>query len=181
MTFADIIVALRRQFHDYRYIVTNTYIFRHDWESDFFCISNSGLAIEVEVKVSLSDFMADFRKADKHRALAGFKTGYVIRRMGTFNNYTPRDAGTFPFSNIKVTPIEDAKVPNRFYYACPEGIIPVEKVPAYAGLIYCEGRHATIIKKAPLLHKGVGNYTKTLLDKFYWKCVRMEEQLKKAQ
>lgn len=47
-------------------------------------------------------------------------------------------------------------IPNRFYYACPEGLINIDDVPEYAGLIYIEKfnmkKYTKIIKKAPLLH-----------------------------
>lgn len=44
-------------------------------------------------------------------------------------------------------------MPNRFYYACPEGLIQPDEIPAYAGLIYFNCGEFAIIKNAPLIHK----------------------------
>ena len=44
--------------------------------------------------------------------------------------------------------------PNRFFYCCPVGVIPIDKVPSYAGLLYVKNDSTIIeMKKAPLLHK----------------------------
>lgn len=40
------------------------------YESDLYVVTNAGYAVEYEIKTSLSDFRADFRKRDKHRRLA---------------------------------------------------------------------------------------------------------------
>ena len=54
------------------------------------------------------------------------------------------------------------KMPNQFYFACPTGVIKLEEVPEYAGLIYVD--YSTkkvhghvqpmtkVVKKAPMLH-----------------------------
>ncbi len=66
-TVQQIYSALSNYFlNGYKYSMSNTYIFHHDWESDFFCINMSGYSFEIEVKVSKSDFRADFKK-EKHK------------------------------------------------------------------------------------------------------------------
>lgn len=55
--------ALHWHFLNHDYKLYNTYIY--DWESDFFCVSKSGYAVEVEIKVSRGDFLRDFIK-EKH-------------------------------------------------------------------------------------------------------------------
>jgi hypothetical protein len=62
-------------------------------EADVLGITLSKLVTEVEVKISLSYFKADFRKKHKHHR---------------FSN--PKEDGS-------------SKVPNRFYYACPAHMI----------------------------------------------------------
>lgn len=52
----------------YLYQICNAYIFM--WESDFFCINREGYSFEFEVKVSRSDFRADFKKP-KHEMFSG--------------------------------------------------------------------------------------------------------------
>ena len=59
---------LRKWFATADYKLFNTFIFA--WESDFFCITKSGYAIEVEIKISRSDFKADFKKEEKHYMLS---------------------------------------------------------------------------------------------------------------
>jgi hypothetical protein len=44
-------------------------------------------------------------------------------------------------------------LPNKFIYACPEGLIKSEEVPAYAGLIYTTLFGSMIVKQAPFLTK----------------------------
>lgn len=58
---------LRRHFYTHDYKLHNQYIF--NWECDFFCISAGGYTVEVEIKISKSDFKANFKKLDKHRLL----------------------------------------------------------------------------------------------------------------
>jgi len=41
-----------------------------------------------------------------------------------------------------------------FYYAVPYGLIKIEEVPKYAGLIYVDGNKVDVIKKAPRLHNN---------------------------
>ena len=108
-------------------IIPNIYIF-HGWESDMLSITPAGYVHEYEVKVSLADFKADFGKRSKHRLLSG-KDSRGIAYRGT---------------------------PNYFWYVCPDNLIPVDKVPEYAGLLYLCGEldyWECIQKKAPLLHR----------------------------
>ena len=48
--------------------------------------------------------------------------------------------------------VED-RCPNYFYYACPPGLISVDEIPEYAGLIYVSEEEIETIKRAPLLHR----------------------------
>lgn len=72
---------------------------------------------------------------------------------------------------ITIKPIVDILCPNRFYYACPPGIISIADLPSYAGLIYVEDSDAQIIKQAPFIHKRPmlgGKITSILLEKFWY-------------
>lgn len=40
-----------------------------------------------------------------------------------------------------------------FYYAVPKGLVSIEEIPTYAGLIYVNVESVEIVKKAPLLSK----------------------------
>lgn len=91
-------------------------------EADILAITKSLMVTEVEVKISLSDYKADFKKTHKHKLLS------------------ERDSKSSSY------------IPNKFYYACPSGLI--KEVPDYAGLIWV-GQNGDVewIKTAPRLHK----------------------------
>lgn len=122
--------ALRRLFYTHDYKLHNVYMYQ--WECDFWCLSSAGYAKEIEIKISRSDFKADFKKERKHLLLSSAKSS-----------------------------------PNKFFYACPTGLLNLDEIPSYAGLIYFDGATATIIKEAPYIHKTKDKYTGTLLSKYY--------------
>lgn len=80
----NIYKALRAKFRDNKYVLENSYIF--NWECDFFYQTSTGYYVEIEVKVSRSDFKADFKK-EKHlhfnRVMNGVKH-YVTRTHQAF-------------------------------------------------------------------------------------------------
>jgi hypothetical protein len=213
MTVKEIQKKLRKKFETHKYILENSYVY--DWESDLFSVTSSGYAIEIELKTSLSDFRADFKKIDKHNILqlkaAGEKT-YISKGYNTYqyefeelqtlvidgkrqygDDYKPIQvpSGKIIRSRIETTDIEYflknkhnakyeqisssiyikkvPKTPNKFYYICPTGIIPLKLVPEYAGLYYIdENMRVTEVKKAPFIHKEKEDLTRVLLDKFYY-------------
>lgn len=104
----------------------------HYDESDVLAISNTHYVKEYEIKISRSDFKADFKKVAKH------------------SRYKKRMNTAWP------------KTPNKFFYVCPENLISVDEIPEYAGLIYIvtnpysypSGQLTThTVKEAPYLHK----------------------------
>lgn len=104
------------------------------WECDVYAITMSGYGIEVEVKVSRSDFFADRKKRFKHRILSG-------NGIASANTAVPR----------------------RFYYAVPYGLVTPDEVPVYAGLLYVDGTLVKIIKEAPPV-KGAKKVTQRQLE-----------------
>lgn len=93
-------------------------------EADILAISNAMLVKEIEIKISRSDFKREAKdKAHKHQAL---KNPYL-------NPYH--------------------KTPNKYYFACPIGLLSKEDIPSHAGLIRVteEGKVEMIIE-APKLH-----------------------------
>lgn len=171
MTTKEVHEAVRVFFWNYDYKLLNCYIF--NWESDFFAISKSDYSVEVEVKVSKSDFKRDFtHKTDKHELFRRHKE-FAFCRKG----YEMRE-NHFKFNGEFIRPISTSvywhkpceKIPNKFYYACPEGLIDPSEVPSYAGLLYTDRFNScTVIKQAPFLHKNKRDFTKTLLSKYYHK------------
>lgn len=72
MTESLIASALSSRFSssNIKYKLKNSYIFRYDWETDFFVMQNSGYCYEIEIKISRSDFFIDFKKKNKHEVLS---------------------------------------------------------------------------------------------------------------
>lgn len=137
-------------------------LFVYGWESDYLAITKSNYVYEVEIKISHADFLNDFKhKEDKHLILEG--------------KYTPK----FP-PYIKKHPYYNINEnrPNYFYYAVPNGLIPVEEVPEYAGLIYVnESRRCDIVKVAPKLVKEPTNIDKlNLTNKFYYSYINWRDK-----
>jgi hypothetical protein len=161
MNETQIIKQLNKHFANHDYRLQNVFIY--SWESDFFCMSSSGYTIEVEVKISKSDFKADFKKRLKHKYLASATKGLVAVNMGSMQN-------------LSMVEFKIPNTPNKFYYCCPEGLISKDDIPEYAGLLYLkdekvnENYYSSIveIKPAKFLHKNKPDISKTLLDKYYW-------------
>ena len=117
----------------------------YGWESDIWIMTKSGYSYETEIKISRNDFKNDFKhKKNKHLLLES------------------NDAA------------ENKRKPNYFYYAVPEGLISVEEVPEYAGLLYIVPLSDTynrvdVVKKAPQIHKDKADIEfLNLIDKFYF-------------
>lgn len=113
-------------------------------EADVISVSKSDFIYEYEVKISRSDFQADFKK-DKHKAMSE-------RKSVEFINESITDGRDVWYLN-----------PNYFYFVVPENLISIDEVPEYAGLIYVKEQQIgktedkkvlvfDIIKKPPMLH-----------------------------
>lgn len=114
MTAAQIIKGVRLSIWDIHHHLCAYNCCALGWEADFLAVHNSGWCEEVEIKVSMSDYRADFTgKPDKHAAL---QRGEIMRGW-------PRAWHPIPV--------------RRFWYAAPydlaERISPI--LPDYCGLI----------------------------------------------
>lgn len=159
-----------------KYRMDGLYVF--DWESDKLIITKSGYTYEFEVKISRSDFKADFKhKKEKHTILRSCLTGerytqkgYEFMEANRYTNMADFEA-SIAFRQFYLTSYY--KRPNYFYYAVPQDLVSVDEIPEYAGLIYVtEYGSLRTVKKAPLLHKE--KYTDeqlNLCEKFYYNMV----------
>lgn len=113
-------------------VVPNSCVF--GWESDVVSVNKTGFIAEFEIKVSRADFKVDAKKA---------RSGLLInpvQKSCVFGDVThPR--------------------PNYFYYAVPEGLITVDEIPEYAGLIYVKNK-AEVINGRPALYYGTAGEIK---------------------
>lgn len=144
-TETNILKILNRNFlSGPKYIMNNLHVY--NWESDYLAITTSLYAYEIEVKISHSDFIADFKKTSKHLVLSGS-------------------------SNKRGVPDYKRGCPNYFWYACPPGIIQENEVPLYAGLIYVDVKtnRYSVIRSAPRIHKEkFDSSLHKLEEKFYY-------------
>lgn len=174
----DLQQAVRHLFHNHQYILVNTFVF--NWESDLFSVTKSGNVYEVEMKISKADYRKDFEK-EKHFYFKHAGAGRVHERdprertdFGIHNWYHVPGSHRpvcAPYCKSKWHEPSTFFIPNRFYYACPPGIISQQDLPKYAGLIYVEDLSTRIIKQAPLMHKRYlldEKLAKALLDKFWY-------------
>lgn len=158
--------------HEHHFL--NKYIFDSDWESDFFSVTSSGYLCEVEIKISKSDFAADFIKF-KHKIFESRNQTEVIKEAKyKYSKRWKKQVRRAP--EKKINP-QETKMPNRFYFACPEGLLNVDDIPEYAGLIYVTSTAATIIKNAPLLHKRKEDVQELLFSKYRWGYVNTKNDL----
>lgn len=157
MKSADILKALEGYYKPY-YFVPNIYFFNPPYtETDALIVKENGFLYDIEIKVTKSDFFADFKKDKKHSIL---KNGYYKTKRGKHIGKKRYKAG----QNI---PQKDR--PNRFFYAVPEKLISVKDLPDYAGLLYiCNNGKIKKVKEGKLLHNKKINYNKRLCRKFYF-------------
>lgn len=83
-------------------------------ESDMILITKSGYVYEFEIKVSRSDFFADFRKMFATRPTSVTKHDVLAGR------HRPKSL---------------AGLPKMFYFCVPSGLVKPDEVPPHAGLI----------------------------------------------
>lgn len=125
-----------------RYVTPNALLFVTG-EMDMCSLMKSGKVNEFEIKISRSDFKADFKK-DKHRLIQ-------LRRQGITIERRPHrwGVGTFPV-NIKTA--------NYFHYVVPDGLIEAAEVPEWAGLMYVSTKNVynvRTVKRATQIHDEI--------------------------
>lgn len=128
----------RHAWNLYHVIIPNTCIGGTN-EMDLFCIRRNNYCEEFEIKISVADFKADFKKTACVQALDNEKT----HRYSRYINIKKHEA------------IQQGRLLcNRFNFLLTEKIVDKCEIPDYAG-IYVYSR--TVIKKirqGKLLHKN---------------------------
>lgn len=185
MTSANVYKGVRifNSNHDHKF----ENVFVHDWEADLFSVTSSGYTYEIEVKISRSDFFADFKKT-KHHFFKSYKTGYGIMNLGEtwicegwpMTKQFP-ELKDFEIRKTNISPraFTYRSCPNKFMYACPVGLIESHEIPDYAGLIYImDSGQPRVIKKAPFLHKDPINIKEMLFNKYYNLVLTQKEEIR---
>ena len=167
-----------------KYDVDGLYVFA--WESDKLLETKSGYIYEFEVKISRADFKNDFKhKQAKHLVLMGSeKSGKThlpcYEQMIEWNKHNPGSIEK-RYGNDPRYLVDAQKKPNYFYYAVPEGLISVEDIPEYAGLVYVTQSNIQIIKKAPRLHSvRYSDDELELGEKFYYNMEKWKNAAREA-
>lgn len=187
--------ALRINFNSHNYIFCNAFYFEN--ESDFLSFLPNGYCYEIEIKISRSDFKADFKKI-KHKLhnTVNNSGGYYVRKLREIKQMDPdwgfckafpelvesqeyfqgRRWGTPPGvrlwgtkgHQIEFEKIELKKLPNKFFYAVPKGLISRDDVPDYAGLLYInEDLTVEKVKDGKFIHRELLD-PKKLWNKVYY-------------
>lgn len=170
ITMPEIHHALYSYFFSCQWMIYNSFAMSRDFESDFLAITKAGYLHEVEIKISRSDFQADFKKSSTRSVFN--KEIKAWERQ----------------SQSKHELIEQGKLSNYFWFCVPTGLITADEVPDYAGLLYFEDhpkygfvRDLITVKKAPKIHKNKApEYVeKKILQAMYYRS--WEEFKKKAE
>ena len=179
--------SLNGFFASWKYNVDNLYVF--SWESDKLLWTKAGYIYEFEIKISRADYKNDFKhKAEKHIILSStiakerqkvYEQDLFEKEMKRHPWWGEEDVRSH-YSIERVT--KGRKLPNYFYYAVPKGMIQVDEVPEYAGLIWIDEDTFYVKKKAPCLHKE--KYTDAelnLSEKFYYNWKSAKQTLRQAE
>ncbi len=196
LTERDIQKALFRKFKPgpYLFHLCNCYVFRHDWESDFYFQTKNGVHVEVEIKISRSDFKKDLQKIHKHEILNRvLNKGAQLIPFPTSRHTTRQPMNSDPgyWDQVELAgqtnPLSwfvlgKHPVPNKFYYAAPVGLLRPSEIPDYAGFVevhketYIDRNdgnkakthiYSLIVKSAPVIHRKKHDLNRKLMVKFY--------------
>ncbi len=111
------------------------------WECDLLELTDAGFFVEYEIKLTLADFWADFTKLRELPVARDSEETTVFRK------------------HDRLRMDRSAETPRRFWFVCPENVIPVAECPPYAGLIYiqshdyADGLYERVAVKAPWRHR----------------------------
>jgi hypothetical protein len=139
-----------------------------DWafEADIWAITRAGYTREYEIKISKKDFMKDAEKC----VVTGPKGRKYSQKI--LKKYP---GSTSLIKDYKYAKLEKGEGPSYFWYITPEGVIPEELIPEWAGWIEARKRGKSIIfirrREARKLHgRKVGlNLDQEVLTTFYWR------------
>jgi len=119
------------------------------FECDVYSVTKAGFSHEYEIKISRSDFKADFEKETR-------VNNPNWKRLGDKNN--PLFFYHKKHDMLNESVMRPVNCPNYFWFVTPEGLLREADIPEYAGWaeVYANhwGKPAIRIKKqAPRLHK----------------------------
>ena len=134
--------AFYRKTHNrYTLLVPNVYLRGYPCELDLFGLRRSGYSDEIEIKLSVSDFRADFNKS-----IQVLLEEPMMHENGYLTKYVPM---------LKHDAIPKKLIPcNYFSFLMPHTIIDKCDIPEYAGVyVFTKYGRVQQVKAAPLLHR----------------------------
>jgi hypothetical protein len=151
MTSKEILNGLFRHLEKKQHVCCPNYTPTKWWECDMFSLTKANMATEFEVKLSRADFKAD---AEKERREF---------RVGTVKKHDSLAGGSI-------------HGPSRFYFVAPDGLLKLEDIPEWAGLMTCgpSSWNKSVlwfktVKKAGRLHGNASAEREAMLRVFYWR------------
>lgn len=133
-------------FYQKRYdLIVPSCFYKGDVEADLYAIRKSGLVDEIEIKLTKADFKNDAKKTVR------FSDKIPDGINGEYNGYNSYDLK-------KYEALEKGKLTNYFWYLVPEGLLTVDDIPSWAGLMIIQQirGHYRIkeVRSAKRLHKN---------------------------
>jgi len=185
-----IIKSLKNRFSHNKLNISNAFIYLE--ESDFLTITRENLTHEIEVKISRSDFKADFIKR-KHKFFKEIiKGNSLVTFRGSEDNATcdishiinPNTRSRFRahyqtpkewYCSISIQKVNKTSFPNKFSFAVPEGLIKSTEIPENYGLYYVlDSGEIKEIKRAKFIHKEKFVKWEDVAMKFYYKQINLK-------
>jgi len=146
MQIIECVYALYRKFAQHKLHGYGVKAFQN-FESDFLSVAQSGLIHEIEIKMSRSDFLADFKKQNKH----------ALIQYGELANYFWFAA---PKGMLKQKDIPDYAGHIEFEY---------ETIQVGRNTLLEYRLNAQVIKDAPRIHRNKKNVDEKILRSMYYK------------
>lgn len=145
------------------------------WECDMFSLTQAGMMVEHEIKLTVADFRADGKKAK----------GFYDKRDLPEAKFEERWEVT-QRSKHECLALADPNGPSRFFYVVPDGMVKVEEVPAWAGLLtFTPCPHGgiprfSVERDAPKLHKQpcAESVRERALGCLYWRYWHLRTRLR---
>lgn len=136
----------------YDVMIPNCYT-SHDNEADIFAIRKSGLCDEFEVKISRSDFFNDAKKIVAFRNIMPYdhldQTSDHVWLDENYSDFHKKKA-IAPWQKLKYEALKDGDMStNYFWYAIKDGIVEIDEIPEFAGVIVVKADGDFIIKRRP--------------------------------
>lgn len=144
LTAKDIQHALNRKFRLENKIYFNNHEIGGWSESDVFMITEAMVTTEFEIKISHSDFLADYKKTVWQRG------------------------GRRPNKHSVLTGGQGTSTPTKFAFACPKDLISIDEIHERYGLYYIyEDDYIEQVRAAKPLNKN--RFTQEQLNHELWK------------